>query len=116
MIIYGLVFTLRYFGWPSVAERKNKIMRAIRTGFSSTALMIGLILMYFYWSSPATFWSQWTLSTFIGAVFFFVAPIFVLMTVTSFIQFSVLEKTQLMMTDRLRKIIGNSTRDENDPK
>lgn len=111
MMIYGLVFTLRYFGWPTIAERKNRIGRAIKTGFSSTVLAVGLILVYFYWSSPETFWNQWTPATFIGAVLFFVIPIFGLMTVTSFIQFAMLDKTRSLMTNRLRKITAKSAND-----
>jgi hypothetical protein len=112
MIIYGLVFTLKHFGWPSDTERKNKIIRAVRTGFSSTALGVGLMLMYFYWTSPETFWSQLTLATSIGAFFFLVIPIFGVMTVASYIQFSVWEKTQSTMTSRLKKIIDDSNKDD----
>lgn len=112
MIIYGVVSTLRYFGWPSASDRKNKMMRAIKTGTSSTVLMIGLMLVYFYWASPETFWNQWTFATFLAAVLFFVIPVFGLMTVTSYVQFSVLEKTQSIMTNRLRKIVGDSSKEE----
>jgi len=112
MILYGLVFTLKHFGWPSITERKNKIIRALRTGFSSTALVVSLMLMYFYWSSPDAFWSQWTLAKAIGAFFFFVIPILGVLTIASFIQFSVWEKTQFIMTSRLRKIIDDSTKDD----
>lgn len=110
IVLYGLVFTLKHFGWPSITERKNKIIRAVRTGFSSTALAVGLMLMYFYWSSPEAFWSQWTLATAIGTFFFVVIPILGVLTIASFIQFSVWEKTQSIMTSRLRKIIDDSTK------
>ena len=110
MIIYGLIFTLKHFGWPSITERKNKTIRALRAGFSSAGLVVGLMLMYFYWTSPEAFWSQWTLATAIGTFFFFVIPIFGVMTVASFIQFSVWEKTQSIMTVRIRKIIDDSTK------
>ncbi len=112
MIVYGLVFTLKYFGWPSINERKNKVTRAIRAGFSSTVLLVGLMLMYFYWTSPQVFWSQWTLATAISGLFFFAIPIFVVMTVASFIQFFAWEKTQSMMTGRLKKIISDSAKDD----
>ena len=115
-VIYGLVFTLKYFGWPSISDRKNKIMRAIRTGFSSTVLIIGLMLMYFYWSQPEAFWSQWTVATIIGAFLFFVIPIYCAMTIGSYVQFSIWEKTQPIMTDRLRKIVEDTTKDDNKTK
>jgi hypothetical protein len=88
------------------------MVRAIKTGTSSTVLMIGLMLVYFYWASPETFWNQWTFATFLAAVLFFVIPVFGLMTVTSYVQFSVLEKTQSVMTNRLRKIVGDSSKEE----
>ena len=116
MIIYGLVFTLKYFGWPSIAERENRFIRSLKTGLSSTILVIGLMLIYSYSSSAETFWSQWTIRTFIGAVLFFVIPIFGILTAGSFVQFSVLEKTQSIMSERLRKIVSDSTKDDKKPK
>src|SRR5687768_14212200 len=88
MIIYGLLYTIKCFGWPSAIERKNKVLRAVRTGFSSTLLSVGLLLMHFYWISPETLWRQWTVSTIIGLMFFVVIPLFFIMIIASFIQFS----------------------------
>ena len=116
VILYGLIFTFKYFGWPSMADRQNKMMRAIRTGFSSTLLVIGLMLMYFYWTAADAFWNQWTMTTIIGAFFFFVIPVFCVMTISSFVQFSVWEKTQSMMTGRLRKLVNDSAKDDHKTK
>jgi len=112
MVIYGLVFTIKHFGWPSVRERKNKVLRAIRTGLSSTILVVGVMLLYFYWNSAEVFWSQWTLATTVSAFFFFVLPILGVMIVAAYIQFSVWEKTQSIMTDRLRRIVSDSSQDD----
>jgi hypothetical protein len=111
--ICGLVFTLKYFGWPSVAERKNKVVRAIKAGFSTTVFTISLIFMYFYWTTPGEFFNQWTLVTVLGALFFLVIPIFFLITIGAFIQFSVWEKTNSIMMDKLKKIVDDSRKESN---
>src|SRR5688572_400635 len=112
MIIYGLLYTIKWVGWPSAIERKNKVLRAVRTGFSSTLLSISLLLMYLYWTSPETFWRQWTVSTIIGSMFFVVIPLFFIMIIASFIRFSSWERMESMMTNRLRKIVESKTKND----
>lgn len=114
MILYGSIFTMKYFGWPSENERKNKLIRSLRTGLSSTALLVGSFLLYFYWTSPEEFSNQWTTNTIIGGFLFCIAPMLVVLTIFSFVQFSALEKMQSGLTTRLREMKDESTADEND--
>jgi hypothetical protein len=114
MILYGSIFTMKYFGWPSENERKNKLIRSLRTGLSSTALLVGSFLLYFYWTSPEEFSNQWTTNTIIGGFLFCIAPMLAVLTVFSFIQFSALEKMQSGFTTRLREIKDESTADKKD--
>lgn len=114
MILYGSIFTMKYFGWPSETERKNKLIRSFRTGLSSTALVIGIFLLYFYWTSPEMFFNQLTTNTMIGGFLFCIAPMLVVLTIFSFVQFSALEKMQSGLTTRLREMKDESTADEND--
>ncbi len=111
MVIYGLVFTFKHSGWPSIAERQNKIIRAIKTGFSGTIFLVGFMLIYFYWTSPKTIFDQWTLANTLGSFICVVIPLLATLIAGSFVQFSAWEKTQFIMANRLRKIINNSTRE-----
>jgi hypothetical protein len=106
---------MKYFGWPSMAERKNKTVRSLRTGLSSSALVLGLFLFYFYWTSPGSFFNQWTINTTIGGFIFCAVPLFLVLTVFSFVQFSALEKMQSGMTTKLGKIkdVSKNNKDGN---
>jgi uncharacterized membrane protein len=107
MTIYGVVFTFKYSGWPSAMERQNKALRAVKTGFSSTVMVVGLLLLYFDRTAPETFLTQWTFSSIAGAILL-VIPLFLIMTAGSFVQFSSWKETR--MTNQLRKMMRHSTK------
>jgi hypothetical protein len=111
MTIYGLVFTFKYSGWPSATERQNKVLRAIKAGFSSTVMAVGLLLLYFDWTSPETFLTQWTFSSIVGAIII-VIPLFLIMTVGSFVPFSSWEWTEIGVANWLRKIIDRKRKND----
>jgi hypothetical protein len=112
MILFGILITLRQFGWPSDAERKNKIKRSLKSGFGGMMLGIGLILLVFYWTSPETFWVELSFTSVISLVFFFVIPVFVLLVIASYLQYSALERLESRWKSRLKQIIGSKTNKE----
>jgi hypothetical protein len=79
MILFGILISFKQFGWPSDAERKNKIKRSLKSGFGVLMLGIGLILLVLYWTSPETFWTEFSFASVIGLIFFIVVPLFVLL-------------------------------------
>src|SRR5512138_2655644 len=86
MIIGGLLFNGKYLKYPSALERKNKVLRAVKTGLSNTVLGVGLLLLSLYWESRETFWTQWTFSSIRVGILLTIA-LFLIMTIGTLIQF-----------------------------
>ena len=107
--LVGAFITTKVGGWPSEAEKKNKGVRALKTSLGGTMLGISLVLLIFYHTSPNTFWSQWSLLSVIGSIFNCVLPVFVLLTIGAYIQYTAWEKTESLMTKQLDKIVKSKT-------
>lgn len=112
-VVVGALIMSKSSGWPSAAEKKNKGLRALKTSLGGTMFGIGLALLFFYHISPATFWSQWSLLAVIGSIFNCVLPIFVLLTIGAYIQYTAWEKTESLMTRQLDKILKSETERRN---
>ena len=108
-VLVGALIISKSAGWPSEAEKKNKGLRALKTSLGGTMLVIGLGLLFFYHTSPDTFWSQWSLLAVIGSIFNCVFPAFVLFTIGAYIQYTAWEKTEALMTKQLDKIVKSKT-------
>jgi len=109
IVILGVVIIFKEVGWPSEEEQKNKGGRSIKAGFGGTMLCIGMLLFIFYRTSPNTFWDKWSFLSIIGFVFYFMVPLFVILTIGSYIQFSSWEKIQPLMNKELQRIVKSKT-------
>jgi hypothetical protein len=107
--LIGAFITSKAAGWPSEAEKKNKGVRSIKTSVGGTVLVISVVLLILYHTSPHTFWSKWSLLTVIGSVFNCVLPVFVLLTIGAYIQYIAWEKTESLMNKQLEKVLKSKT-------
>jgi len=112
MILFGILIIFKQFGWPSDAEHKNKIKRSLKSGFGSLMLGMGLILLVFHWTSPETFWSEFSFASIVGWIFFIVIPLFVLSVIASYVQYSALERLEPRWKSRLKEILERKTKKE----
>ena len=111
--LVGAFMTIKVGGWPSEAEKRNKGLRSIKTSLGGTMMVIGLWLLMFYHMSPDTLLREWSLLAVIGSIFYFVLPIFVLLTIGAYIQYTAWEKTESLMTRQLDKILKSETERKN---
>jgi len=111
--LVGAFMTIKVGGWPSEAEKRNKGLRSIKASLGGTMMVIGLALLFFYHTSPDTFLSEWSLLAVIGSIFNCGLPMFVLLAIGAYIQFTTWEKTEPLMTRQLDKILKSETERKN---
>ena len=104
LVLTGLVITLRTGGWPTEIEKTNHIMRAVKSAFGGVLLGVGTILFLFYRTSPNEFWKEWAVINSLTFIFCFAMPIFGLLVIGFFVQYSTWGKTESFLKDRLRNI------------
>ena len=73
--VLGLFLLTKSFFYPSQSQKGSLIKRSIISGIGGTLLVIGLMLLNFYNTSPINFWSEWSIPKFIGFSFFCGVPI-----------------------------------------
>ncbi len=104
ILIVGTVLMSKETAWPSEAERKNRLLRAVRSGIGATLAGTGLVLIIMYQTAGETFFHDLSLLSVLVSFLFLVVPTFFLLTIGLYVQYGILEKLGPMWTQRLRDL------------